>query len=94
MISAKEAYNISAPRLDEYRTFLDKEIRKAADDGKTSVIIRAHPYAMWLYNESTLSDMDAKRCLRELRDLGYAIRELYREGQFVDVGLIIDWSRK
>lgn len=94
MISAKEAYNMAAPKLDEYRKFLDAAIRKAAEEGKTSVIIREHPYAMWLHNESKLEDMDAKRCLRELRDLGYAIRELYREAQFVDIGLIIDWSKK
>lgn len=94
MISAKEAYNKAAPKLDEYRTFLDKAIRKAADNGETFVIIREDPYNMWLYNESKLEDMDAKRCLRELRDLGYVIRQLYREAQFVDVGLIIDWSRK
>lgn len=94
MISAKEAYNMAAPKLDEYRKFLDAAIRKAAGDGQTSVIIRKHPYAMWLHNESKLDDMDAKRCLCELRDLGYAIRELYREAQFVDVGLIIDWSEK
>lgn len=94
MISAKEAYNMAAPKLDEYRTFIDKAIRKAAGDGETFVIIREDPYNMWLYNESKLEDMDAKRCLRELRDLGYVIRQLYREAQFVDVGLIIDWSRK
>ena len=94
MISAKEAYNMAAPKLDEYREFLDKAIRKAADEGNTSVIIRQHPYDMWLYNESKLDDMDAKRCLQELRDLGYNISQLYRECQFVDVGLIIDWSKK
>lgn len=94
MISAKEAYNMAAPKLDEYRKFLDAAIRKAADEGNTSVIIRQHPYDMWLYNESKLNDMDAKRCLRELRDLGYNISQLYREGQFVDTGLIIDWSKK
>lgn len=60
MISAKEAYNMAAPKLDE----------------------------------SKLKDMDAKRCLQELRNLGYAIRQLYRESQFVDTGLIIDWSKK
>lgn len=49
---------------------------------------------MWLYDESKLKDMDAKRCLQELRNLGYAIRQLYRESQFVDTGLIIDWSKK
>lgn len=95
MISAKEAYIIAAPKLDQYRLFLDKEIREAAAKGKTSVIIRDDPYNMWLYSESCLEDMDAKRCIRELRDLGYAIKQFYQDGsQFVDVGLIIDWSEK
>ena len=50
---------------------------------------------MWLYNESKLEDMDAKRCICELRDLGYVISQFYRTDiQFVDVGLIIDWSKK
>ena len=95
MISAKEAYDMAAPRLDEYRKFLDTEIRKAAEKGDTSIIIRKDPYNTWLYNESKLDDMDAKRCVRELRDLGYTIRQFYQDGsQFSDVGLIIDWSRK
>ena len=95
MISAKEAYDMAAPKLDEYRSFLDKKIHEAAKSGKTSVIVREDPYNIWLYNESKLEDMDAKRCIRELRDLGYVIRQLYRtDVQFVDVGLIIDWSKK
>lgn len=95
MISAKEAYDMAAPKLDEYRLFLDKKIREAAKSGETSVIVREDPYNMWLYNESKLEDMDAKRCIHELRDLGYVISQLYRtDVQFVDVGLIIDWGRK
>lgn len=95
MISAKEAYIKAAPNLDEYRKFLDKKIRESAGKGETFVIVREEPYNMWLYNETTLDDMDAKRCIRELRDLGYVIRQLYRtDVQFVDTGLIIDWGKK
>jgi hypothetical protein len=75
--------------------FLDKKIREATGEGETSVIVREDPYNMWLYNETTLEDMDAKRCIRELRDLGYAIRQLYKsDSYFVDSGLLIDWGKK
>ena len=94
MISAKEAYDMAAPKLDEYREFLDKKIREAVGKGDTSVIVREDPYNMWLYNENRLEDMDAKRCIKELRDLGYAIRQLYNSSSyFADVGLIIDWGK-
>ena len=95
MISAKDAYIMAAPKLDEYRSFLDNKIREAAGNGETSVIVREDPYHMWLYDESRLEDMDAKRCICELRDLGYVISQFYRTDiQFADVGLIIDWGKK
>lgn len=95
MISAKDAYALAAPKLDEYRSFLDSRIREAAERGMTSITVREDPYNNWLRNETTLDDMDARRCIRELRDLGYAIEQLYRtDVQSVDVGLIIDWSKK
>lgn len=95
MISAKEAYDMAAPKLNEYREFLDKKIREAAGEGETSVIVREDPYNMWLYNENALNDMDAKRCIKELRDLGYAIKQLYNDASyFVDTGLLIDWGKK
>jgi gp48 len=94
MISAKEAYDIATPKLDEYREFLDKKIREAANKGETSVIVRESPYDMWLYIETELDDRDAKRCIKELRDLGYTVSHFYKEGsQFVDVGLFIDWGK-
>ena len=71
MISAKDAYALAAPKLDEYRSFLDSRIREAAERGMTSVTVREDPYNNWLRNETTLDDMDARRCIRELRDLGY-----------------------
>ncbi len=86
MISAKEAYIIAAPKLDEYRLFFRQGNSRSRCKRETSVIIRDDPYNMWLYSESRLEDMDAKRCIRELRDLGYAIKQFYQDGsQFVDV---------
>ena len=95
MISAKEAYIIAAPKLDEYRLFLEKKIQEAAAKGEVSIIIRDAPYNTWVYNESRLEDIDAKRCIRELRDLGYVVSQFYNgSNYFADVGLIIDWSKK
>ena len=93
MISAKEAYDLSAPNLDTYRAFIDKRIREAAANGKLKIEIREDPYSMWLYKESELSDTDAVRVLKELRDLGYNVSLYYSEAQFVDVALVISWEK-
>ena len=93
MISAKEAYDLSAPNLERYRAFIDKRIREATGVGILRVEIREDPYSMWLYNESELSDTDAVRVLKELRDLGYSVSQYYREAQFVDVALVISWEK-
>ena len=81
MISAKEAYSLSAPNLERYRAFIDKRIREATSVGILRVEIREDPYSMWLYNESELSDKDAVRVIKELRDLGYNVSQYYREAQ-------------
>lgn len=93
MISAKEAYSLSAPNLEIYREFIDKRIREATSAGMLRVEIREDPYDVWLYNESELSDTDAVRVLKELRDLGYSVSQYYREAQFVDVALVISWDK-
>lgn len=93
MISAKEAYSLSAPNLERYRAFIDKRIREATSVGILRVEIRENPYSMWLYNESKLSDVDAVRVIKELRDLGYNVSQYYREAQFVDVALVISWDK-
>ena len=93
MISAKEAYSLSAPNLEIYREFIDKRIREAINAGILRVEIREDPYSMWLYNERELSDIDAIRVLKELRDLGYNVSQYYREAQFVDVALVISWDK-
>ena len=93
MINAKEAYDLSAPNLDTYRAFIDKRIREAAANGKLKIEIREDPYSMWLYNESKLSDTDAVRVIKELRDLGYNVSQYYHEAQFVDVALVISWDK-
>ena len=93
MISAKEAYDLSAPNLEKYRAFINERIREAAANGKLKIEIREDPYSMWLYNESKLSDADAVRVLKELRDLGYDVSQYYSEAQFVDVALVISWEK-
>ena len=93
MISAKEACDLSAPNLEKYRKFIEECIREAIDAHNTEIHIREHPYNMWLYNESELSDTDAVRVLKELRDLGYSVSQYYSEAQFVDVALVISWEK-
>ena len=93
MISAKEAYSLSAPNLERYRAFIDKCIREAASVGESRVEIREDPYSMWLYDESMLSDKDAVRVIKELRDLGHSVSQYYGVAQFVDVALVISWEK-
>ena len=99
MISAKEAYDLSATNLDKYRAFIDKRISGAASAGKLEVEIREEPYNMWLYgsdavNELSKKDASAAKVIRELKDLGYSVQQYYCEGyQFVDLALIINWEK-
>lgn len=96
MISAKEAYDMSAPNLDKYKAFIEKRIREAANVGKLKVEIREDPYNMWLYNEQKLPerDRDGFRVVKELRELGYKVSQYYMDGsQFVDVALVISWNK-
>lgn len=96
MISAKEAYDMSAPNLEKYRKFIDSRIRQAVGVGKLKVEIREDPYSMWLYDESKLPEKDkgAVRVIKELRDLGYKVWQYYSDGsQFVDVALVISWDK-
>ena len=99
MISAKEAYDLSAPNLDKYRTFIDKRISGAASTGKLEIEIREEPYNMWLYgtdavNELAKKDACAAKVIRELKDLGYSVQQYYCDGsQFVDAALVINWEK-
>ena len=97
MISAKEAYDLSAPNLDKYRAFIDKRIREASSAGKLKVEIREDPYNMWLYcsvNELSKKDACAARVVRELSDLGYSASQHYDDSTyFVDVALVISWEK-
>ena len=93
MISAKEAYSLSAPNLERYRAFIDARIREATSAGSLRVEIREDPYSMWLYDEKRLSDTDAVRVIKELRDLGYHLSQHYNEAQFLDVALVISWDK-
>ena len=97
MISAKEAYDLSAPNLDKYRAFINERIRGAASTGKLEIEIRDAPYNMWLYgtvNELAKKDACAAKVVRELKDLGYGVQQYYCDGsQFVDVALVISWEK-
>ena len=95
MISAKEAYDLSAPNLDTYRAFIDDRIREAASTGKLEIKISDEPYNMWMYgDELSKKDACAAKIMGELKDLGYNARQYYNEGsQFVDVALVINWEK-
>ena len=95
MISAKEAYDLSAPNVDTYRAFINERIREAASTGNLKIEIREDPYSMWLYDESRLSERDAcaAKVIKELRNLGYKVKQYYKESQFVDVALVISWEK-
>ena len=99
MISAKEAYVLSAPNVDTYRAFMDKHIREAASIGKLKIEIRDDPYSMWLYgadavNKLAKKDACAAKVLRELKDLGYSAQQYYDDSSyFVDMALVISWEK-
>ena len=99
MISAKEAYDLSAPNLDKYRAFINKRISGAAFTGKLEIEIREEPYNMWLYGADAVTklakkDACAAKVIRELKDLGYSVQQYYDDSsQFVDVALVINWEK-
>ena len=100
MISAKEAYDLSALNLDIYRAFIYKRIRGAASTGKLKIEIREEPYNMWLYgadsvNELSKKDACAAKVIRELKDLGYSVQHYYDDRKyFVDTALVISWENR
>ena len=98
MISAKEAYDLSATNLDKYRAFIDKRISGAASTGKLEIEIRDEPYNMWLYgtvNDLSKKDACAAKIIKELKDLGYSVRQYYCTGsQFTDLALVINWENR
>ena len=99
MISAREAYDLSAPNVDTYRAFIDKRIREAAAAGNLRIEIRDDPYSMWLYGADAVTklakkDACAAKVLRELKGLGYSAQLYYDDSSyFVDVALVISWEK-
>ena len=99
MINAKEAYDLSAPNLGKYRAFINERIREAASTGKLKIEIREDPYNMWLYGSDAVTklakkDACAAKVIRELKDLGYSVRQYYDDSSyFVDVALGISWEK-
>ena len=99
MISAKEAYDLSAPNVDTYRAFIDKRIREAASTGKLKIEIRDGPYNMWLYGADAVTklakkDACAAKVIKELKDLGYGVSHYHDDSSyFVDAALVISWEK-
>ena len=99
MISAKEAYSLSAPNLERYRAFIDKRIREATSVGILRVEIREDPYSMWLYGADAVTklakkDACAAKVMRELKDLGYSVQHYHDDSSyFVDAALVISWDK-
>ena len=97
MISAKEAYDLSAPNLEKYRAFINERIREAAANGKLKIEIREEPYNMWLYGAATKlakKDACAAKVLRELTDLGYSVQHYHDDSSyFADAALDISWEK-
>ena len=92
MISAKEAYGLSAPNLDTYRAFINERISEAAYTGKLKIEIRDDPYDMWLYGADAVNK--AAKIIRELKDSVYSVQQYYDDSsQFVDVALVINWEK-
>ena len=96
MISAKEAYDLSAPNLEKYRAFINERIREAAANGKLKIEIREDPYSMWLYGADAVTklakkDACAAKVMRELKDLGYSAQLYYDDSRY-DVALVISWE--
>jgi len=60
---------------------------------ETSVTIKKEPYARWLVNEEEKLEDAAKMVITKLRECGYHLSLLWKESQFVDFGLVIDWSK-
>lgn len=90
MITAEQARELSGPTCEEYLKMLEEYIRPAAEAKKRSVTIRSEPFAQWMYNESSLAS-EKKKTVDELRRLGFEVKLLYKESQFVDIGMIISW---
>ena len=90
MITAEQARKLSGPRARDYLEFLEAEIEAAAKNQKTSVTIREDPYSRWLYSEKDCSPQ-ALAAINVLRRNGFELTLLYKESQFVDMGLTISW---
>ena len=90
MITASEAKEISGPSSEDYLLFIEGKIKAAAGNRRSSVTIRDEPYARWLYCEKDCKP-NVKATLKALRDSGFTLDFLYKESQFVDMGLIIKW---
>lgn len=95
MITAKEAFNESAKNRSEYEIYMEyilERIKKATANGLDEIIIREHHYCMFLDN-ITASPKEQVDVIKALRNHGYSVDLYYYEGQFVDIGLRINWEK-
>ena len=90
MITAAEARELSGPGAEDYVAAIEKYIRREAANKLHEVLIRDEPYAYWLYHEDKLS-AEPKKALKMLRDAGFTVSLYYRESQFADIALHIQW---
>lgn len=92
MITAAEARALSGPGVDEYISMLDLKIRDAAERKEQKfIILRADPFARWMYPKRPTEGVAAEVITR-LEKAGFKVTLHYEEKQFVDLGLRIDWG--
>ena len=91
LITAEEAKELAGGSVDEHLEAISKLIREEAIKKKAFVIIRATPYADWMYSTQK-KDSIADLVIRELIKVGYKVTLHYEEHQFVDMGLKISWA--
>ena len=92
MITAKEAKEMATPvEAEKHLTELSEAIKRAAKRGDTSLTIRKQPYANWAYSLNDDGCSTKKAVFKKLRDNGFNLKTYYKESQFVDIGLIIEW---
>lgn len=89
IITAEEARELTGPSTEECLEIIDKHIRQAAQDKKTSLILRDKPFCDWLYEETSEK---GKLIIEKLKLAGYKVELHYIDGrQFTDYGLKISW---
>lgn len=97
MITAQQARDLAkseeekiAAEVEKHLAYFEPQIKAAAEQKKTEIIIRSGGYEYWLYNREN-KDPVVKATVAKLRELDYVVSLFYDERQFVDMGLKISW---